>query len=113
MPIVILSARGQEIDIVRGLELGADDYVTKPFSLRELMARVHAALRRTERPDRTGQRQQVTIGKCTVDLARQVVAGPQGEVPLGYYESEILRMLLARARARPCRAANCSNGSGA
>ena len=48
MPIIILSARSQEIDKVRGLELGADDYVTKPFSLRELLARVSAALRRAE-----------------------------------------------------------------
>lgn len=46
MPIIMLTARGQEIDKVLGLELGADDYITKPFSLRELLARVHAALRR-------------------------------------------------------------------
>src|SRR5215207_5437932 len=48
VPILMLSAKGQEIDKVVGLELGADDYVTKPFSLRELLARVHALLRRAE-----------------------------------------------------------------
>ena len=46
VPVIMLTARGEEIDRVRGLELGADDYVTKPFSLRELLARVHAVLRR-------------------------------------------------------------------
>jgi DNA-binding response OmpR family regulator len=92
MPIVILSARGQEIDKVRGLELGADDYVTKPFSLRELLARVHAALRRAGTG--VGPRQAgFTVGDRQVDLIRQIVITPQGEIPLGYYESEILRML--------------------
>lgn len=92
MPIIILSARGQEIDKVRGLELGADDYVTKPFSLRELLARVHAALRRTERAP-APTRQVFQVGNRAIDLTRQVVKGPSGEVPLGYYESEILRLL--------------------
>ena len=92
MPIVILSARGQEIDKVRGLELGADDYVTKPFSLRELLARVHAALRRAAGAPPAAQ-VRFRIGDREVDLARQVIIAPTGELPLGYYESEILRML--------------------
>ncbi len=96
MPIIILSARGQEIDKVRGLELGADDYVTKPFGLRELLARVHAALRRTQ-PAPPGPRQVFNLGDRQVDLTRQTITGPQGEAPLGYYESEILRMLFERA----------------
>jgi DNA-binding response OmpR family regulator len=92
MPIIILSARGQEIDKVRGLELGADDYVTKPFSLRELLARVHAALRRAAAATAsTGAR--FAVGDRQVDLVRQIVVTPTGEIPLGYYESEILRML--------------------
>lgn len=96
MPIIILSARGQEIDKVRGLELGADDYVTKPFSLRELLARVHAALRRAEQapPQAEGQ---FAVGDRRVDLVRQSVATPDGDVPLGYYEAEILRILRAHA----------------
>jgi DNA-binding response OmpR family regulator len=92
MPIIILSARGQEIDKVRGLELGADDYVTKPFSLRELMARVHAALRRAEKTT-PATHQQFDIGDAKVDLTRQVVIKADEELPLGYYESEILRLL--------------------
>jgi DNA-binding response OmpR family regulator len=96
MPIIILSARGQEIDKVRGLELGADDYVTKPFSLRELLARVHAALRRAA-TTAGSPNVHLQIGACQVDLTRQRVTGPRGEFPLGYYESEILRLLHERA----------------
>lgn len=94
MPIVILSARGQEIDKVRGLELGADDYVTKPFSLRELLARIHAALRRAEGAAGSATRAQFMVGDRLVDLIRQKIKLPKGaELPLGYYESEILRLL--------------------
>jgi DNA-binding response OmpR family regulator len=92
MPILILSARGQEIDKVRGLELGADDYVTKPFSLRELLARVRAALRRATQLATT-PRGRFAVGGREVDLVRQVVRTGKREVPLGYYESEILRVL--------------------
>jgi two-component system alkaline phosphatase synthesis response regulator PhoP len=91
MPIIMLTARGQEVDKVRGLELGADDYVTKPFSLRELLARVHAALRRAER--KPAPKLQFKVGERTVDLTRQKVILPKGELPLGYYESEVLRVL--------------------
>ncbi len=93
MPIIILSARSQEIDKVRGLELGADDYVTKPFSLRELLARVRAALRRADPGAAAVGHVTFLVGDRRVDLTRQVVIAPQGETPLGYYESEILRML--------------------
>ena len=92
MPIIILSARSQEIDKVRGLELGADDYVTKPFSLRELLARVHAALRRAAQAGEA-PRAAFTVGDREVDLLRQKVTTPKGEILLGYYESEILRIL--------------------
>jgi DNA-binding response OmpR family regulator len=92
MPIIMLTARSQEIDKVRGLELGADDYVTKPFSLRELLARVNAALRRSA-AGAAGARTQFTVGDRTVDLVRQKVVAGSEEIPLGYYESEILRIL--------------------
>ncbi len=94
MPIIILSARGQEIDKVRGLELGADDYVTKPFSLRELLARVSAALRRAGQPV-ANEQARINVGDRVIDLTRQKVVLPdKAEVPLGYYESEILRILI-------------------
>ncbi len=92
-PIIILSARSQEIDKVRGLELGADDYVTKPFAVRELLARVSAALRRADRTAAAAPGASFHIGTSRVDLVRQKVTGPKGEVSLGYYESEILRIL--------------------
>ncbi|MDL2336009.1 MAG: response regulator transcription factor, partial [Chloroflexota bacterium] len=66
-PILMLTARASEVDKVVGLELGADDYVTKPFSLRELLARINGLLRRYERT--TDSAQEVTLGKVTVDLA--------------------------------------------
>ena len=91
MPILILSARSQEIDKVRGLELGADDYVTKPFSLRELLARINAALRRAETPAAT--RARFAVGDRQVDLLRQKITVGDVEVPLGYYETEILHVL--------------------
>jgi DNA-binding response OmpR family regulator len=97
MPIIILSARGQEVDKVRGLELGADDYVTKPFGLRELLARIHAALRRAEQAPAAG-RAVFMVGDRQVDLVRQKVVVKSGEeLPLGYYESEILRILYEHA----------------
>lgn len=91
-PIIMLSARSQEIDKVRGLELGADDYVTKPFGLRELLARINAALRRSEQAP-IGGRSSFSVGECTIDLVRQKVVRGGKETPLGYYESEILRIL--------------------
>jgi len=103
MPIIILSARSQEIDKVRGLELGADDYITKPFGLRELLARVHAALRRADAGP-SGAPTRFQVGDREVDLVRQQVRSPQGATPLGYYESEILRVLYERVNEAVSRA---------
>jgi two-component system, OmpR family, alkaline phosphatase synthesis response regulator PhoP len=76
VPIVMLTARGEETDRVVGLELGADDYVVKPFSPRELLARVRAVLRRTERPQT--ERERFVVGDVAVDtVRRQVTVGDQ------------------------------------
>ena len=72
VPVLILSARDDEVDRVLGLELGADDYVTKPFSARELVARVHAILRRTEAPA-AAPVPLVTLGAIEVDTRRREV----------------------------------------
>jgi DNA-binding response OmpR family regulator len=93
-PIIILSARSQELDKVRGLELGADDYITKPFGLRELLARINAALRRSE--PATPAEAAFAVGDRTVDLERQRVLHGDEEIALGYYETEIMRMLYAQ-----------------
>jgi DNA-binding response OmpR family regulator len=97
MPILMLTARGQEIDKVRGLELGADDYLTKPFGVQELLARIRAILRRAGEPRPAQLSDEVTIGKARVSFASgKVERRGEKDVPLGYYEAEILKMLLAK-----------------
>ena len=92
IPVIILSARGQKEDRIRGLTLGADDYVTKPFALDELLARVHAVLRRTKPPI-----DQLTLGNTVIDF-RQLRAHRGAEpVDLTHREFEILRCLAERA----------------
>ena len=96
-PILMLTARSQEIDKVRGLELGADDYVTKPFGIRELIARIRAALRRFNAPRDEGETSaELSIGPVRVFLETSRLEKDGREIPLGYYETEILRILLAR-----------------
>lgn len=90
-PIVMLTAKGQEDDIVRGLELGADDYVTKPFSIRELIARVNALLRRQHSSDSP-----VRFGDCEVDLVARTVRRNGVEVPLTSKEFRLLALFLRR-----------------
>ena len=95
VPILMLSAKSQEIDIVRGLEVGADDYITKPFSIRELLARVKAALRRTGAGK--GLSRVLRIGETTVDLVKGKVERGQEAFNLGHFELEILKMLVENA----------------
>ncbi len=95
MPVLMLTARGQEIDKVRGLELGADDYITKPFGVRELLARIKAALRRSG-GGVVGSRH-VKIGPTEIDLVKGHVVRGKKRMNLGHYEIEILKMLLERA----------------
>ena len=77
VPIIILTARGEDVDRVLGLELGADDYITKPFSLRELLARVKANLRRVELDQQPSEAELLECGELVVDVrGRQVRIGP-------------------------------------
>jgi two-component system, OmpR family, alkaline phosphatase synthesis response regulator PhoP len=92
MPIIMLTAKGQEEDIVRGLELGADDYVTKPFSIRELMARAKAFLRRREAIASTV----LDFGECKLDLAAHKLFKNGEEVPLTAKEFRLLEFLTKR-----------------
>jgi len=91
VPIVILSARGDETDRVTGLELGADDYVVKPFSPKELVARVRAVLRRVEA--RPNPDQLIVTGDLEVDLARRRVTADGRRVDLTPTEFELLATL--------------------
>ncbi len=95
-PILIISARDQEPDKIQALELGADDYVTKPFGMGELHARIRAVLRRAAGPaaDATGI---VTIGPLTVDAPRHEVLVDGQTVALTPREFELLRVLVAHA----------------
>jgi DNA-binding response OmpR family regulator len=93
LPVIILTARGSEDDRVRGLKMGADDYVVKPFSARELLARVEAVLRRAPNgaPAVTGAR----LGRAKLDLLRREVLWPGGDrTELSETESAILSYLL-------------------
>ncbi len=76
LPVIILTAKGSEEDVVRGLRSGADDYVVKPFGARELLARIDAVLRRS--PGRPAQVDQVALGDCSVDFQRRELQGPDG-----------------------------------
>jgi DNA-binding response OmpR family regulator len=97
VPIIMLTAKSEEIDKVVGLELGADDYITKPFSMREFRSRVKAALRRAdmraepapEAPDEPPLRQ----GEVTIDFAKRAVEMDGREVRLTYVEFELLGAL--------------------
>jgi len=95
LPIIILTARGEEYDRVRGLESGADDYVTKPFSPRELVARVRAVLRRT-RPALSEER--LTFADLEMDLTTYRVLRNGRPVHLGPTEFRLLRHLLENPR---------------
>lgn len=95
MPVLMLTAKGQVDDRVEGLDSGADDYLVKPFSLRELLARVRALLRRQER-ERTVP-EQLAIGRKTIDFARRWVAGEGEPLPLSEKELGMLRLLAAQA----------------
>jgi DNA-binding response OmpR family regulator len=92
-PVLILSARDDEVDRVLGLELGADDYVTKPFSARELVARVRAILRRTGVPRATGA-SVVALGGIEVDTGRREVRLSGEVVPLATREFDLLAFLV-------------------
>lgn len=95
IPIFMLTAKGQEIDIVRGLEMGADDYITKPFAVRELLARVKAGLRRTGAGK--GLSRVMHIGDSTVDLVKGKVERCGTVHTLGHFELEILKILVEHA----------------
>lgn len=93
-PLIMLTARVEEMDRLIGLELGADDYVTKPFSVGELVARIRALFRRAHRPNEVTS---FEIGAVTVNLSAQTIqrgsAPPEG---LSFYEVELLRLLWER-----------------
>jgi two-component system, OmpR family, alkaline phosphatase synthesis response regulator PhoP len=99
MPVLILTARGEEADKVRGFRLGADDYVTKPFGILELMARVEALLRRTQRSHLPAPSSPIRFGDVEVDAATRTVRKDGRDVGLTAMEFNLLVSLLERRGA--------------
>ena len=94
VPIIMLTARSQESDKIRGLDSGADDYVTKPFSVNELIARMRAILRRATRPSAVSET--VTIGRAVVNFSAHSLRVDGVDHALSFYEVELLRLLSER-----------------
>jgi len=97
VPVVMLTARGEELDRVLGLELGADDYVTKPFSSAELVARMRAVLRRSSAPAPGEAAGSLEVGDVRIDLDTRSVSRGGEPVELTLKEFDLLRMLLENA----------------
>jgi DNA-binding response OmpR family regulator len=99
VPIIMLTAKGSETDKVAGLEVGADDYITKPFSMREFRSRVKAALRRSRMVGELPREEAIESGELKIDFGRRVVTLSGEEVKVTYVEFEILGAL-ARSPGR-------------
>jgi DNA-binding response OmpR family regulator len=93
VPILMLTAKSQEADKIRGLDAGADDYVTKPFSVGELVARIRAIFRRTQRATEV---QTFTVGDVSVNLSAHTLQRGSNVESLSFYEVELLRLLNER-----------------
>ena len=91
VPVIVVSAKDAEADVVAALELGADDYVTKPYSIRELVARIRAAERRSAAP---GTAETLTVGVATLDVGALKLRLPAGDQDLPKKEFEVLKMLM-------------------
>ncbi len=96
IPILMLTARSQEADKIRGLDSGADDYVTKPFAVGELVARIRALLRRLRRSQRPNV-EKIEIGDIVIDATAQTLNKGAEVSQLSFYEVELLKMLAAHA----------------
>ena len=97
-PIILLTAKGEEIDKVLGLELGADDYITKPFSLRELLARIKAILRRPPiGKEGSVEPEYIDIGNIKVNFKNYIALKGKNEIKMSYKEFEILHYMFMNA----------------
>ncbi|AOX46765.1 MULTISPECIES: response regulator transcription factor [unclassified Microbacterium] len=97
VPIIMLTAKDSEVDIVVGLELGADDYVTKPYSTRELLARMRAVLRRRAPEEADLDDRILTGGRVVLDIDRHTVAVNGAEISIPLKEFELLEVLMRNA----------------
>ena len=97
IPVIMLTARSEEIDRVLGLEVGADDYLAKPFSFRELLARIRSILRRIEMDRQMSQLQQVVLGQLNLDPVARRVHKAERELQLSAREFDLLSALMRNA----------------
>lgn len=94
LPVIMLTAKGSEYDRIKGLDSGADDYITKPFSILELISRINAVLRRSGGETADSSRDIIKFGEIEVDKLKRTVISCGAEVPLTYKEFELLLYLL-------------------
>ena len=97
LPVILVTAKTAEMDMVRGLDNGADDYIRKPFSILELLSRVKALLRRTQKEEETAQKEFFSVGEIELDHERNIVQAEGRQVELTYKEYELLRFLMINA----------------
>src|SRR5690606_2151005 len=97
VPIIMLTAKDSEVDIVVGLELGADDYITKPYSSRELLARMRAVLRRVAQAETEVDERVLEGGRVSLDIDRHTVAVDGQEINMPLKEFELLEVLMRNA----------------
>jgi len=93
LPIIYLTAKNLKDDVIEGLKIGADDYITKPFSMEELLLRINAILRRTMKTDETATLKSYKFGDFTLHYDQQTLEGPEGKHKLTSKENELLRLL--------------------
>ncbi len=97
IPVIFLTAKNMKEDVLEGFQLGADDYITKPFSMEELIMRIEAILRRTSQEGQQGSQQVFTLGKLTFDTRKQTLSDGEETVKLTTKESELLKLLCQNA----------------
>ncbi|WP_167605079.1 response regulator transcription factor [Maribellus sediminis] len=97
IPVIFLTAKNMKDDVLEGFKLGADDYITKPFSMEELILRIEAILRRTTQDGQASSQQVFTLGKFTFDTRKQTLSDGDESVKLTTKESELLKLLCQNA----------------
>jgi two-component system KDP operon response regulator KdpE len=112
VPVVVLSARASSEEKVTALDAGADDYVTKPFEMNELLARVRAALRRGETAIDRSSPQSITTASFEIDLAAGLVTRDGSQVRLTPTEYHLIEVLARNSAAASCHSSSCSRRSG-
>jgi two-component system, OmpR family, response regulator len=97
IPIIFLTAKSLKEDVLEGFKLGADDYITKPFSMEELILRIEAILRRTSQESQSGAQQIFTLGRFTFDTRKQILTEGENSVKLTTKEADLLKLLCQNA----------------